>query len=75
MQYYNKHILINKFLETNYPQGRAIVVFRSFHFDLKVQKRNLFITPHPKLSITVLTSPQVEVSKEPRGKASRNSFD
>ncbi|MEN8187970.1 MAG: hypothetical protein ABFR05_12645, partial [Bacteroidota bacterium] len=27
-----------KFLETNYLRGRAIGVFRWFHFDLKVQK-------------------------------------
>ena len=27
-----------EFLETNYPRGRAIEVFRSFHFDLSVQK-------------------------------------
>ncbi len=31
---------INEFLETNYPRGRAIGVFRWFHFDLKVKNRN-----------------------------------
>ncbi len=27
-----------EFLETNYPRGKAIDVFRWFHFDLKVKK-------------------------------------
>jgi len=27
-----------KFLETDYPQGRAIGVFRRFHFDLRSKK-------------------------------------
>ncbi len=31
---------INEFLETNYPRGRAIGVFRWFHVDLKVKNRN-----------------------------------
>ena len=35
----NVYFLNNKeFLETNYPRGRAIEVFRSFHFDLSGQK-------------------------------------
>ena len=42
-----------EFLETNYPRSRAIEVFRSFHFDLKVKNQNSFITPHPKLSTTI----------------------
>ena len=33
-------VRINEFLETNYPRGRAIGVFRWFHVDLKVKNRN-----------------------------------
>ncbi len=75
--------LIKKFLKTNYPRGRAIGVFRSFSFDLKVQKPKFFITPLPKLSPKVLTSPQGEVQRNPgatrpngvsRAEAPRNSL-
>ena len=32
--------LIKEFLEPNYPRGRAIGVFRWFHFDLRGKNRN-----------------------------------
>ena len=32
-----------KFLESTYPRGRAIGVFRWFHFDLKDQKPKFYI--------------------------------
>ncbi|MDO5970095.1 hypothetical protein Q4Q35_09775 [Flavivirga aquimarina] len=38
----NTNTLINKeFLETNYSRGRAIEVFRWFHFDLKRSKTEI----------------------------------
>jgi hypothetical protein len=52
---------IKKFLETNYPRGKAAGVFRSFHFDLKDQKSKFIYYTSPKTVLTVLTSPQGEV--------------
>ena len=49
--------IINKFLETNYPRGKAIGVFRSFHFDLKAQKSKFVYCTSPKTANAVLTSP------------------
>jgi hypothetical protein len=43
-------ICIKEFLETNYPRGRAIGVFRRFHFDLKPKNAPTIrdiILPHP----------------------------
>ncbi len=59
-----------KFLETDYPQGRAIEVFRRFHFGLL----------GPKTEILYFTSPRTaengssdlskgEVNRKPRGRA------
>jgi hypothetical protein len=70
LQMYPVFYEINKFLETNYPQGRAIGVFRSFHFDLKVQKKKFVYYTSPKIAVAVLASPQGEVKRnseaEPR---------
>ena len=42
-----------KFLETDYPRGRAIGVFRRFHFGLGTKNRpesfRDYILPHPEL--------------------------
>jgi hypothetical protein len=54
---------INKFLETNYPQGRAVGVFRSFHFNLKVQKTKFVYYTSPKTAVAVLSSHQGEVKR------------
>ena len=72
--------VINKFLETNDPRGRAIGVFthsvrelqkqvRSddsyrHHFGLKAQKPKFIYYTSPKTAIAVLTSPQGEVEAE-----------
>jgi len=40
--------LNKEFPEINYPRGRAIEVFRSFHFDLKAQKSKFIYYSSPK---------------------------
>ncbi len=64
--------LNKKFLKTDYPQGKAIEVFRRFHFGLL----------EPKTEILYFTSPRTaendssdlsegEVNRKPRGRSHR----
>ena len=67
-----------KFLETDYPRGRAAEVFRRFHFGLKAKKRPEYsglYFPHPELLFGSSDLSQGEVNRKPRGRASRNSLD
>jgi len=58
-----------KFLETDYPRGRAIEVFRRFHFGLGGQKSKFSILPHPELQKGSSDLSKGEVNRKPRGKA------
>ena len=53
-----------KFLETDYPRGRAIGVFRQFHFGLGDQKPKFYILPHPELRKGNSDLPKGEVNLE-----------
>ena len=54
-----------KFLETNYPRGRAIGVFRSFHFDPSGSKSEiLYLDPETSSGLTFSKETH---EAEPRG--------
>ena len=62
-------LLIKKFLETDYPRGRALEVFRWFHFDLKAKSRNFVFCPTRNCEKAIPTSPKGRYYRKPRGRA------
>ena len=69
-----------KFLETDYPRGRAIEVFRRFHFGLEAKNRpesfRDYILPHPEFRKGNSDLPEGEVKLgNPEAAPSGNYLD